>query len=200
MMQARPKTLSLFAVVPVTALALASALAGCETLRAIAEPFGLAPRKSEAEAWRGTPQLAAETLIHALAKGNLDKVSHSFADQVTVIRGSSLLDEKLGGLGGEAGRTKSKTVSRQELIDAYHRLIDNTGGMDKWQLRGEHLLVYERQYLDLTDSRADVLRADVKTQPNDVVMLVDPQTEQMLALLRKDENLGWLIIALRTHD
>ncbi len=117
-----------------------------------------------------------------------------YADEVTVLRGSTLLDERYGGLGGDDGKAKDQKVKKDRLLKAYDKAIEVFGGKSEWTQRYAKFKDEEIKFVTLTAEQAEKIK-ETGIKADDVIAVVIPKGDSMSFVLRKNEKAIWTIVA-----
>ena len=143
------------------------------------------------------PASAQQTLtafIDAFADADLERMGKFYADSVTVKMGSTLLDAEYGALGGDDGREKDQTVTRDALLTAYEKAIENLSGKENWVRKGRKLKTVDVKLITDESENADKIFAAIGAKKGDVFALVNPEGDTLFFHLRQIDG-QWKVIA-----
>ena len=143
-----------------------------------------------------TAQDTMKTFLNAMADADLKGMGKFYAAKVIVKQGSTMLDKKYGGLGGEDGRKKDVTVERDTLLKTHEKTIKIFGGKEHWIERGQRLKTSEIRYVTDESDDADKIFRIVGANKGDVFAIVTPKGDSLYFLLRKIDG-KWRIIVER---
>ena len=140
-------------------------------------------------------QDALKAFLDVFADADLEGMGRFYAPKVTVKKGSTILDKRYGGLGGnDDGREKDQTVDRDTLLKAYETTIQKLGGKEDWVKRGQELKTVEVRYITDESENADKIFPAVGARNGDVLAVVSPKRDALFFHLRKIDG-KWRIIA-----
>lgn len=138
---------------------------------------------------KGEPKQVLRNYLKAFAEADFASMGKYYAAEVTVIRGSTLLDKKYGSLGENGGREKDRKVKQADLLKAYEHAVQALGGRDHWVKRGKGLKDVEIEVATVKAMQSKSKRAQetfkaIDAKPDDVVATVGKQ-DAMTFILRK---------------
>jgi len=143
---------------------------------------------------RATPQSAIKGFLRALGNADLETMRTYYAPRVTVLRGSTLLQQGFGI--SEAGDTgKNVTVDQELLLKAYAKAAERYGWKKERVRRGKRFARFDIEYLDKKSENADKIFKAIGAKPDDVVAVVNPKGDELAFVLRSTEKSGWLIVS-----
>ncbi len=141
-----------------------------------------------------TPKQVMGLFLKAFGEANTTGMGAFYASEVIVLRGSTLLDKRYGGLGGDDGTTKDQKVSQERLLKAYDKAIEVFGGKDDWTQKNTKLKDEEITFVTVTAEQAEKVK-EMGVKADDVIALVIPKGDTMTFVLRKSEKGTWIIVA-----
>lgn len=143
------------------------------------------PQKSAKETFK--------SFLEAFAGADTKRMGEFYAAEVTVLRGSTILDGKYGGLGGKDGRESDKIIKREALLAAYETTIEKLGGKKPWIEKGEWLKTKETKLIPVDSKDKEESFSAIGTKVGDVLVILNPKGDAALFLLREFDG-KWLII------
>lgn len=131
--------------------------------------------------------------IDAFAEADLERMKSFYAENVSVMKGCSLLDPELGGIAVDPDSGRNQQVERQTLLDGYERIIERTGGKENWVRLMQQIKSAETQFLTRDSERGPALFAARNAEPDDVFVFIRPETEVITFQMRRIDG-KWRIV------
>ncbi len=144
-----------------------------------------------------SPEDAMRAYFKAFEDLDMEVISRFYHDEVYVIEGSTILDRRYGGLGGEDGRSKTKTVSRARLMEGYKQTIERLGGMEQWRNRARRRGIPELQVLRASDPKGRLALEKLGITEDAVILIAHPKGDAAIYIWKAGGAHGWSIIAER---
>ena len=146
----------------------------------------------------GPLQATFQEFLNAFAERDTSKLSGLYAEEVTVLKGSTILDPNYGGLGGKTGRARSKTVTRDRLLSVYEVAVAAFGGLEDWKERAKNvrLTSAKRRFISHASPTVSKLPPPAPTDLNDgdVLAVLNPTKDAMYFVMRQIDG-EWQVVA-----
>jgi hypothetical protein len=133
---------------------------------------------------------AGRAFLKAFAAGETAGMGKHYADEVIVIRGSTLLEKNHGGLGPDGATDKNCKVKKAALLAAYEKTIKALGGKKEWVKRGKDL----EKKIEFSTVKAFIAKfpkagercQEIEAKPDDVLLILNPKGDMAVFFLRAE--------------
>lgn len=131
--------------------------------------------------------------IDAFADADRERMKTFYVKEINVQKGCSLLDPELGGIAVDPDSGRDQLLQRQALLDGYERIVERRGGREDWRRLMQQLKSAETRFLTRDSDRGAALFAGRNAEPDDVFVLIRPESEVIVFQMRRIED-RWRIV------